>query len=748
MDKACSGLELVSIRTLGELIDAARAGIPKLRNFGAKAHSEVADSLSALAATVSAGVADWIAYAERRGFTVVPAEHEPGIGITFLERLLPSACEKVIKSQFDERAWLIFRKRLLASADEHETLDSIGKVYGVTRERVRQIEEECLNALRQPLLEGSYRGLNFRFRSELTEQFGAAQEQFDLVALPAWTKTGWLDELSETWRVPSANLGKRYRLLAEIFGYRAIRLENRLLDPLIVKQSVASAKIRRLAAAVSQLNELLSAGDVLDAFTIAKSLIKSGVDLSSVDEVPSLVELCSTAESVGENLYRLKFISLRGRANQVIRILGEHGQPMHYRDVVRELNSRLSAAKRIKSKATLNNQIRTESRIVTIGKSGMWALSDWGVETRTLIDLIEDVLATAGEAMHVDNITERVLHQRPGSEASIIFLLGMHPQRFRKVAPHIYALTRWGDHMAGAASQDKDDTAQFVASFFSRRRGEAVEFGKLQEAFSQHTGLSSRSARAVLSHHPAVKVHRLDYHRRVASYEADWASLPVRARTRHAPLQTDIIVDAAKAKLGVVATGERPLVEIVKELESDLGIGKQNIYAAINQSKELERIAVEGSVFKICRIAGRSYAKFPQLTDLQNDTWRAECERAIANLNVDEVDVGLFLLGRQFDSAMRHLLETARDYTAATVLEGHLARLQNRIDWAVSKGVFGDRATLNLLKNERNERGHEPPSLDERQAIMKFAPYLASLYIDYLVMIDQRERHMVKTGRI
>jgi hypothetical protein len=115
---------------------------------------------------------------------------------------------------------------------------------------------------------------------------------------------------------------------------------------------------------------------------------------------------------------------------------------------------------------------------------------------------------------------------------------------------------------------------------------------------------------------------------------------------------------------------------------------------------------------------------------------------------VDEVDIGLFLLGRQFDYAMRLLLESARDHAAVPVLEGHLRLLQNRIDWAVTKGVFRDKATLSLLKNERNERGHEPPTVEERQAIMKFAPFLAGLYIDYLIMIDVRVRQIQATGKL
>jgi len=748
LDKACSGLEAVGIRTVGELIDAARSGLGKLRNFGAKAHHEVVRALQSLSIACHNGIVDWLQYATSLGFDLVPPEGDSLIADSFFDDVLPAACEKVICSQFDKRAWLVFSKRLLASKEEHETLDSIGKVYGITRERVRQIEDLCLDALRRPLLEDNYRGLSFRFRPELAGLFRAAKDQFDLLALPAWTRTRWLDELSETWCVPVDRLAERYRLLAEIFGYRAVRLDEPILDSLIVRELTATSEVRRMTKLVSGLHDLLKSGEAMDTFSIAKLLIKNGHALRGVDEVSALVDLCSSAESIGENLYRLRFDCLKGRGNQVARVLAENGAPMHYRDLLREINRRLPLSKRARTKENVVNQISGDSRVSPIGKSGRWALAEWGLETRSLIELIEDVLATAGEAQHVDDITEQVLKLRPGSEASIIILLATHPRQFRKVAPHIYTLTSWGDDGRDSKWLEKDDVARFVASFFQARGAESVDFRDLQEAFSEQTQLSARSARGILAHHPAVQIERPDYHTRIASYRQDWSRLPSRGRKRYSPLQTDVIVDAAKAKLRLAPTGERPLVEIVKELEAELGIGRPNIYSAIGQSDELEKIAVEGSVFRICRIVGRSFPNFPQLADLRNIQWRQECDRAIGKLNLDDVDMGLFLLGRQFDQAMRYLLESARDNAGAPVLDGHLSRLQNRIDWAVSKGVFRDKATLSLLKNERNERGHEPPTLEERQAIMKFAPFLAGLYIDYLIMIDVRVHQIHATGRL
>jgi hypothetical protein len=52
--------------------------------------------------------------------------------------------------------------------------------------------------------------------------------------------------------------------------------------------------------------------------------------------------------------------------------------------------------------------------------------------------------------------------------------------------------------------------------------------------------------------------------------------------------------------------------------------------------------------------------------------------------------------------------------------------------------VFTDKANADLLRIQRNERGHKPPSEEERRATMKFAAYLAELYLDYLIIIERK----------
>ena len=741
LKKACSGLESVGIKTIGALIDAACAGIGKLDNFGAVARMEVIEALPALSKAVQPdGIVDWCRYATERGFPLFPDVESDEVPGEVIIGLLTEICKAVIPEQIDDRAWQIFNRRLLVPENNRPTLEAIGSLYGITRERVRQIESECIDAVRRPLFDEDYFGLAFRLRPELRKTFSDARNHYESLGLPAWPESRWVGELATLWRVQPEMVVRYGRLLTELFGYHRITLERSVLEPLIFSHSTTEKEAKRLARLVESFHDILLTKNIgFDSFDLAILLKKERPDFGGLDEVPVLFELCSSAERSADDHFRLRFDYLRTRTEQGYRVLFDHGSPLHHSEILQEINRLTPNARQLESKENLVNQLSGDERLRPIGRTGQWAIKDWGLEIRPLVEVIEDVLKEADEVMQLDTICGRVLEKRPGSKNSVAMILELNAERFIRVGPRLYALKAW----EGASGDEKwwgyDDVAKFVEDFFAARGGRSVDFDELREAFSKATGAGIRSARGILAAHPAVDVDRSDYRKRTARLRDKWRSFKRERATSHTrPLQSERIVEAARTKLIASPSRELQLIQIVKQIEAELGVQRPNVYAAISQSNEIETIAVEGSALKICRLPGKVDAVFSQLNVICDPSWKAECERGVAKLTVDDVDIGLFILGRQFDHALRHLLETARDYAGMAVSDDHLKSLGKRITWAVNHKVFHDEATLNLLKNERNARGHEPSPVEERRAIMKFAPFLAGLYLDYLIIIEQK----------
>ena len=92
--------------------------------------------------------------------------------------------------------------------------------------------------------------------------------------------------------------------------------------------------------------------------------------------------------------YEIDFNSLSNVKEKAYRILYEKQDTMTYKEIWRELNHRLvSFGNQFKSNIlALASQLSQDTRFVSIGKSGVWGLSEWNINTDTIIELISKFL--------------------------------------------------------------------------------------------------------------------------------------------------------------------------------------------------------------------------------------------------------------------------------------------------------------------------------------------------------------------
>ena len=79
---------------------------------------------------------------------------DPRIGARWV--ILPQAVRNVL-ADLTERERMVVRLRFGLDDGQVRTLEEVGKEFGVTRERVRQIESKTLAKLRQPVRSGQLR---------------------------------------------------------------------------------------------------------------------------------------------------------------------------------------------------------------------------------------------------------------------------------------------------------------------------------------------------------------------------------------------------------------------------------------------------------------------------------------------------------------------------------------------------------------------------------------------------------------
>jgi RNA polymerase primary sigma factor len=88
-------------------------------------------------------------------------------GVDVIERLAAAeltAQIHTILDTFTEREAGVIAMRFGLADGEHKTLDEIGKIYGVTRERIRQIEKKTMDLLKDPTVSAPLREFHFDSR--------------------------------------------------------------------------------------------------------------------------------------------------------------------------------------------------------------------------------------------------------------------------------------------------------------------------------------------------------------------------------------------------------------------------------------------------------------------------------------------------------------------------------------------------------------------------------------------------------
>jgi DNA-directed RNA polymerase delta subunit len=118
-------------------------------------------------------------------------------------------------------------------------------------------------------------------------------------------------------------------------------------------------------------------------------------------------------------------------------ILKQNGKHMHFNDIAGAIKESDFKRKDVTTQA-IHNELIKDKRFVLIGR-GIYALKEWGYERGTVADIISDVLKTAGEPLHRDEIVKRVLKSRYVKETTILLNLQSKPQ-FKRVAKATYTL--------------------------------------------------------------------------------------------------------------------------------------------------------------------------------------------------------------------------------------------------------------------------------------------------------------------
>lgn len=306
--------------------------------------------------------------------------------------------------------------------DRKETLEQIGELLGITRERVRQLEKAVIARLKTQAEQGQLPHIDTiqtRLSGHL-QQHGSAGRISDLSA----------HLTAENSRTDQSRLAFLATLCPEL-----IVIE----DTDHYHQAVGIASIRDEKATKEAITAIIAAikkhGEPTDMATIANG----GANSFTAAEAEALASISKDLATLNSawGLVKWPMVNPKNIRDKIYVILKNNGKHMHFNEIAEAIKESDFKRRDVTTQA-IHNELIKDKRFVLIGR-GIYALKEWGYQKGTVADIITEVLREAGEPLHRDEIVKRVLASRFVKETTILLNLQGKPQ-FKRVAKATYSL--------------------------------------------------------------------------------------------------------------------------------------------------------------------------------------------------------------------------------------------------------------------------------------------------------------------
>jgi hypothetical protein len=329
-----------------------------------------------------------------------------------------------------------------------EILESIGKVHGLTRERIRQIEVSSIKKLRNLKELEQIRKLRKIIIQLMEEHGGLMEQEYLLDNLTHFSMKDSADEKSKRIYENFYNL-----LLAKILHndftevtnsknlLPSIRLNYQSLDHFeeladALHQNIEDKNIiTTTQELIGLIRELEHYDKYREKFEIEGSVDLSGLlrnrlfeeDVEAINKNKALYSMLKAARKIDQNVFGYwgphdsPEIKPKNLNDKIYLVLKHHKEPLHFSEISKKIDE-IGFDNKKTNIASAHNELILDKKYVLVGR-GLYGLKEWGLKKGTVADVIEEVLREAEKPLTKNEIIDRVLDKRKVKKTTIMLAL-------------------------------------------------------------------------------------------------------------------------------------------------------------------------------------------------------------------------------------------------------------------------------------------------------------------------------------
>lgn len=315
----------------------------------------------------------------------------------------PKQVTKKLLAVLPDRARDVLTKRYgLGSSAETRTLESIGQMYGITRERVRQIENYGIQSIQKSAEYKEFEAVFDELRSVI-DSFGAVVSEEYLLA-----------QLTKD----TATRNHIYFLLVLGAPFSRNKENSTLRHRWYIEKKVSDTVEKALHNVFNSLadDELVSESEILNRL---RSELADVEDRFNTDDI--LKNWLQLSKNIGRNPLgewgpsQSPNVRAKGIRDYAYLAVKRHGSPMHFKEVASVIEELFNRKAHV---ATTHNELIKDGRFVLVGR-GLYALTEWGYTAGVVKDVLRDILIKHGPLTR-EEIIDRVRKERYVKDNTII----------------------------------------------------------------------------------------------------------------------------------------------------------------------------------------------------------------------------------------------------------------------------------------------------------------------------------------
>lgn len=337
-----------------------------------------------------------------------------------------NSVSEILKS-LNSRSQDIISRRFGLRTGSVETLESIGKKYKITRERVRQIEEAALRELRKKFDAFDPKDYVLKIKAVLSSYGNIIREDFLFHEFNGSRQYNKFNAALVFFMI-IANSFERYPEDENYHNLWTVK------DPFYASR--AKETVEKLIQGFRKQKAAIPEAELVSFF--------NGFFQESITDKKVILSYLSLSKQIGKNVFgefglaSWPQIKPKGIKDKAYLVLKRTARPLHFREIANLINGHKFDSKRANFQ-TVHNELIKDNRFVLVGR-GLYALGEWGYEAGTVKNVLTGILKKHGP-MTKEKIVAKTAEARFVKPNTIILNL-QDKKLFKKDEKGLYCLVK------------------------------------------------------------------------------------------------------------------------------------------------------------------------------------------------------------------------------------------------------------------------------------------------------------------